>query len=361
MKLALVTDLHFGARNDNMKVAQFQQKFWNDVFFPYIDKHNISTVVNLGDTFDRRKFISYTSLKSAKEMLFEPLAKRNIPMHCIVGNHDITYKNTLEVNSINLLLDGYTNITEYSSTQEVEFDGTKILFVPWICKDNEEHSWQMINETQAQVCFGHLELTGFEMYKGMPNYEGQNPRAFEKFDQVFSGHFHHRSSTGSITYLGTAYEMTWSCYDDAKGFHIYDTDTRELTFIPNPYILFYKLWYDDTTNNISFPAGMTYEDIESLGIGLFTDAYVKVVIKEKTNPVLFDVMITAIENAGPIHLQVVDDHLHLDLEDDNDIIDEAEDTITILDSYIDSLDIKTNKNDLRTLMHHLYNEALAVE
>ena len=172
MEVALLTDLHFGARNDNQKVASFQKKFYDDVFFPYIDKHGITEVVNLGDTFDRRKFISYTSLKSAKEMLFEPLHQRGMKMYTIVGNHDITYKNTLEVNSINLLLDRYDNVIEYSEPTEINIDGLDILLVPWICKDNEEKTWSIIEETKAQVCFGHLELTGFQMYKGMPNYEG---------------------------------------------------------------------------------------------------------------------------------------------------------------------------------------------
>ena len=353
MKIALLTDLHFGARNDNQKVAAFQRKFYDEVFFPYIDEHGIQEIVNLGDTFDRRKFISYTSLKAAKEMLFEPLYERNMKMYTIVGNHDITYKNTLEVNSINLLLDRYDNIIEYSEPTEINIDGLDILLVPWICKDNEEKTWSMIEQTKAQVCFGHLELTGFQMYRGMPNYEGCNPKAFEKFDQVYSGHFHHRSTSGNVTYLGTAYEMTWSCYDDVKGFHIYDTATRELTFIPNQRTLFHKVWYDDTN--------LTYEDIQSFLHDDLKDSYIKLIIKEKNNPVLFDNMISAMEEYDPIHLQVVDDHLNLDLEDDEDIIDEAQDTITILDGYIESLDLKNNKKELKNLMHGLYNEALAVE
>ena len=353
MKIALITDLHFGARNDNQKVAEFQKKFYDDVFFPYIDKHDIDTVINLGDTFDRRKFISYTSLKAAKEMFFEPLKKRRTILHTIVGNHDIAYKNTLEVNSINLLLDCYSNVFEYSEPTEIDIDDLKILIVPWICKDNELKTWEMINNTKAHVCFGHLELTGFQMYRGIPSYEGRNPKVFEKFDQVYSGHYHHRSTSGNVTYLGTAYEMTWSCYDDQKGFHIYDTTTRALTFIPNPHILFYKLFYDDTN--------MTYKDLEGINLNALTDSYVKLIIKEKNNPVMFDLLINNIEDADPIHLQVVEDHLNLNLEDDDDIIDEAEDTLTILDNYIENLDITSNKKDLKVLMHNLYNEALSVE
>ena len=353
MEIALLTDLHFGARNDNQKVAAFQKKFYDEVFFPYVDEHGITEVVNLGDTFDRRKFISYTSLKSAKEMLFEPLHQRGMKMYTIVGNHDITYKNTLEVNSINLLLDRYDNVVEYSEPAEINIDGLDILLVPWICKDNEDKTWSMIQQTKAQVCFGHLELTGFQMYKGMPNYEGCNPKAFEKFDQVYSGHFHHKSTSGNVTYLGTAYELTWSCYEDQKGFHIYNTETRELTFIPNEHTMFHKVFYNDSK--------MTYEDVNNANYEALRDCYVKLVINEKNNPVLFDQLISEIEDVNPIHLQVVEDHMYLDLEDDENIVDEAEDTLSILDGYIEGLDIKHNKKELKHLMHNLYNEALAVE
>ena len=61
MKLALVTDIHFGARNDNQRVADFQERFFKEEFFPYLDEHNITTVVDLGDTFDRRKYINFIS------------------------------------------------------------------------------------------------------------------------------------------------------------------------------------------------------------------------------------------------------------------------------------------------------------
>ena len=353
MKIALVTDLHFGARNDNQKVAEFQKKFYDDVFFPYLDEHNIKRVIDLGDTFDRRKFISYTSLRAAEDMFFDPLRLREIETDIIVGNHDVVYKNTLELNSIKLLLEDYPLFYEHTDPSVIDIDGLDILMMPWICKDNFDKCWDMIKTSTAQVCMGHLELNGFQMYKGMPNYEGWDAEEFGKFDQVFSGHYHHRSTTGNVTYLGTAYEMTWSCFEDQKGFHIYDTSTRELEFIPNPHRLFYKVFYEDVDMSYDYIDGYDFEEL--------ADKYVKVVIKNKTNPIIYDMFINGIENVGPINLQVVEDHLNLDLEDDGDIIDEAEDTLTILDSVIESLDLKSDKPELRKLMHNLYNEALTVE
>ena len=111
-------------------------------------------------------------------------------------------------------------------------------------------------------------------------------------------------------------------------------------------------FYDDTD--------MSYEDLDTLNYTTIANKYVKVVIKSKENPLLFDSYISRLEEQEPINLQVVEDHLNLDLEDDDDIIDEAEDTLTILDGYIEGLDIKTGKPQLKSLMHNLYNEALSI-
>jgi hypothetical protein len=91
------------------------------------------------------------------------------------------------------------------------------------------------------------------------------------------------------------------------------------------------------------------------------NSFVKLIIKTKENPYLFDTFVSKLEDQDLINLQVVEDHLNLDLEDDEDIIDEAEDTLTILDKYIDGLEVSTNKQQLQSLMKNLYDEALAIE
>lgn len=354
MKIALITDQHFGARNDSKRVHDHFQKFYDNVFFPEIERRGIDTVIDLGDTFDRRKYISFTSLKRSKEMFFQPLADRKIDLHVIVGNHDSVYKNTLEVNSIDLLLEEYPNITTYTRPEVIEMDGTEILLVPWICQDNEEETFVKADKTTAQILLGHLELSGYQMFKGGFIDHGISDQWLKKFELVCSGHYHHKSTTGNVNYLGTAYEMTWSDYDDQKGFHILDTLTRTLEFIPNPHTLFHKVWYDDTQLDM---AGLL-QQTESFAD--YEGKSVKVIIKTKDNPTLFDMFIEKLEKSDPLQIQVVQDHLHLDMEDDNDIIDEAEDTLTILNTYVDNLEIKNDRVDLQQLLRSLYDEALSI-
>ena len=200
MKVALVTDLHFGAGNDNLKVAAHQKKFYDEVFFPYLKEHNIKEVIDLGDTFDRRRYISFTSLKAAKAMFFDPLKENGIKTHMIVGNHDAVYKNTIELNSIYLLLQEYDNIIEYEKPTDVQIGGCDILMLPWICAGNQQETMLAVQHTKAQIVMSHLELKGFEFMRGHIMHDGMDHKVFDKFDMVCSGHYHHKSTEGNINY-----------------------------------------------------------------------------------------------------------------------------------------------------------------
>ena len=287
-------------------------------------------------------------------MFFQPLADNGIKLHVIVGNHDSVYKNTLDVNSIDLLLEEYENITTYVQPEVIEMDGTEIMLVPWICDANEEQTFVMADKTSAQILLGHLELSGYQMYKGGFIDHGISDHWLKKFELVCSGHYHHKSTTGNVNYLGCPYEMTWSDYDDTKGFHVLDTLTRTIEFVPNPHTLFHKVWYDDTDLDMAGLLEQTknFED--------YNGKSVKVIIKTKDNPTLFDMFIEKLEKVDPLNIQVVQDHLHLDMEDDEDIIDEAEDTLTILNTYVDNLEIKNDRVDLQQLLRSLYDEALSI-
>ena len=245
MKIALITDTHFGARNDNLNFNEYFYKFYEELFFPYLEENDITTVIHLGDVMDRRKFISYRIAKDFRERFLDRFQKINL--HMLVGNHDTYYKNTNDVNSLQELVSGkYDNIKVYSKATEVNFDGCKILFVPWINADNVAHTTKMLKTSDAQICMGHLELSGFEMQKGMVMDHGWDKEVFNRFDTIMSGHYHHKSDDGQVFYLGTPYEIYWNDWDDPKGFHVFDTDKRELERIVNPHKIFSKIYYDDT-------------------------------------------------------------------------------------------------------------------
>ena len=351
MKIGLITDTHFGARNDSLAFLVYFEKFYDEVFFPELEKRGITTIIHLGDIVDRRKYISYTTLRKMKECFIQKCSDLGIELHVIIGNHDVPYKNTNEINAMQELFDTH-DVKYYSEPTAIEVDGTEIMMMPWINASNYEAAMNCMSETSAQILFGHLELSGFSMHRGSINSHGMESNIFSKFDVVCSGHFHHRHTKGNITYLGCPYEMTWADYQDPKGFHIFDTETRELEFVRNPYSMFFKVFYNDT--------GKTTEEILDVDFSQYNNAYVKVVKQAVDNPYTFDLFIDALYKENPNNIQIVDDHLNLDLQDDSDIVDEVEDTVTILSKYIESLSDTTPKKELDGLMKSLYNEAITL-
>ena len=353
MKIALVTDTHWGARNDSKVFAKYFSKFWKETFFPYIDKHNINHIIHLGDIVDRRKYINYVTADNLKMDFINPLKQRKIKFWCIIGNHDIYYRNSLEINALDQLYGVDKNINLISKPKEITIDGCKLLLMPWICQNNWNDSWEAIKKSKSQIMMGHLELNGFEMYKGAVCETGFDLENFSKFDMVLSGHFHHRSSSNNIYYLGAPYEITWSDYQDPKGFHIFDTQTRELEFIENPFNMFYKFMYNDSD--------MKIEDLDDIDLSIYENTYMKVIIQNKTNPYLFDLFVDRLTKVGVHNLQIIEDLFNLDIGNESDIIDEAKSTMEMLESYVEQIDTKVSKKKLKGLFQGLYNEALALE
>lgn len=349
MKVAIITDQHFGARNDSIAFLDFFEKFYGNTFFPTLDANNIDTVLILGDTFDRRKYVNFYALDRAKKMFFDKLEERGIRVHMLAGNHDTYYKNTNEVNSPDLLLVEYGNIDVISKPETIVIDGTSICMMPWICPENYQESLDHIKNTKAEICMGHFEIAGFAMYRGMESHDGLAKETFEKFDLVFSGHYHHRSSDKHIHYLGNPYELTWQDYNDPRGFHLFDLDTRELEFICNPYRMFERIEYNDKDQE---PIDLDVIELEQ--------KYVKLVVVNKTDFYKFDKFIQKLYNKGCYEIKIIEDMSEFQ---DGEIGEEInlEDTLSVLANYIDSVETDVDKEQIKTFMRTLYTEAVNVE
>lgn len=347
MKIALVTDTHFGARDGRHIFHDFFAKFYTNIFFPTLREHGITTVLHLGDLFDRRKYIDYFSLKRSKEYFFDPM--RDFKMHVLVGNHDIALRNTLEINSPELLLSEYKNISPITEPSVIQVNSASFLMMPWVCSDNYAQSMDMLKTAKADLCCGHFEISGFSMYKGMESHEGFDAGLFNKFDMVFSGHYHHRSSRSNIHYLGNPYELTHMDYNDQRGFHIFDTKTRELTFIPNTYTIFDRFVYDDTK-----------VDPAAIDCSTFSEKFLKIVVQKKTDFYKFDTFLDRVYNSGPHDVKIMEDIAELSAEEMDESLD-IEDTQSILQHYIKSADVDVDREKLSVYMKQLYVEALNVQ
>ena len=351
MKIALLNDTHFGARNDSPAFLEYFMRFYNEQFFPYLEKNNIKTLIHLGDVTDRRKFINFKTAHAFRQKFMKRLWEMKVDTHIIVGNHDTYFKNTNEVNSVSELCTTYDGVNEpwiYTNPKEVELGGCRMLFLPWICDDNYEESIYAIDNSTSEICMGHLEIKGFEMQKGIVNEQGLERSQFKRFEKVISGHFHKKSDDGHIYYLGAQYEQTWSDYKDPKGFHIFDTETRELERISNPLRIHKKFIYNDKDN-----------DYSKVDLSEFNNTFVKVFVTNKTDEDMFNKVLDGLHNNINAHEIMVIEDLNTDLGASvrEDILEQGEDTLTFLGNYIDQADTELDKQKLKQHIKEIYVEA----
>ena len=343
MKIAIITDQHFGARKNSKLFHDYFLKFYNNIFFPTLEREGITTVIDMGDTFDIRKSIDFSALQWAKDNYFDKLESMGITLHSIVGNHTAYYKNTNDVNAVDLLLREYDNVKTYSEVTSIEIGGCNILLVPWINKENEDKSFGLINKSRASICMGHLELNGFRATPGHMMEHGMEWSIFKKFDKTYSGHYHCRSNQENIYYLGNPYEMFWNdVNDENRGFHLFDTETLEHTPVNNPYRLHKIIYYND-------------QDYQLFDARELENKIVKVVVRNKSDGKKFEKFIDKLYSANVAELKVVENFGLQEAEEFEAF--ESEDTLSILNRYVQESEVNLDKSRIQKMIQETYQEA----
>jgi len=203
-----------------------------------------------------------------------------------------------------------------------------------------------IKSSTARTLLGHLELAGFVMHKGQTSEGGMDPKIFDKFDLVGSGHFHHRSRSKNIQYFGNPYEMTWNDFEDPRGFHILDTETLEVEFIENPHTMFEKILYDDTK--------VLYDGIDT---EYYADKNVKLVVVNKTDFGAYDRFIDRLYKRNLLELKIIEDFSEFEADALGDEELNIEDTMSLLNSFVESTETDADKSRIKSLLKELYLEA----
>ena len=317
---------------------------------PYLIDNDIKTVFQLGDLFDKRRSIDFLSLAECKRFIFKPLQAEGITFHTLLGNHDLYYRESLSINSTGLLLGEFDNIHMYDKPTKVMFDDTTIDVIPWICKENELDTFEFMLNSNSDLCFGHFEILGFSMQKGMESHDGIHTNVFAKYEKVFSGHFHTRSDKDNILYVGTPYDNTYADLNDPKGFHIFDTETRQTEFIKNPYTMFIRHEYDDVKN-----------DYNIIDMSQFHHKYVKIVVTNKTDFYMFDKFLKKLYDADTYEIKILEDLS--DFSEGSVDTEEVsiENTLDVLEHYVDSVTDESNQEKIKKFMKSLYLEALEIQ
>lgn len=341
-KIALITDQHFQARKNSKEFHNYFLEFYENIFFPYLIQNNIKTVIDLGDTFDNRNYLDPTAIHWAKKHYYDRLLELNIDHHVIVGNHTAKLKNTNRISSVDLILREYPNITVYSEPTEVVIQDLKILFIPWINKENEEDSLSLINSTDALIAMGHLELNGFSPYKGRIMEDGRNLDPFNKFEKVFSGHFHTRSDNGRIYYIGNPYELYFNDLDDERGFAVFDPETLDHHYINNPFRMHYQITYDDQIN-----------ETPELN---FEGKIVKLVANKIKDFKKFESFVERLNNQQPMEVKIIQAAEVAEVDQFETI--DTEDTLSILQRFVDETDNEFDKERVKSIIGSIYQEVM---
>ncbi|MDA2978074.1 MAG: metallophosphoesterase [Actinomycetota bacterium] len=344
MRVAVITDTHWSARKSSRLFQDYFEQFYNNVFFPTLEQYGIDTIIHMGDAFDSRKSIDFVGLDWTRKVALEPLSKYKV--HLITGNHDVYFKNSNKVNSPELLLKDYGNITTYSEPTEVNIGGLNILLLPWINSENQDKSFKLIKNTKAKVVMGHLELQGFRVNKNLVMEEhGLEANLFSNFKKVFSGHYHTRSDNGTVFYLGNPYEIYWSDVNDTRGFTIFNTETLEHFHIDNPYRMFYNIYYEDTP-------------YQTFDVREYENKIVRVIVRKKSDIKQFERFIDKLYNANIAELKVVE-NFAIEVSEDFEAF-ESEDTISVLNRYIEEAEVNLDKSILQKMLGEIYQEACEI-
>ena len=294
-KVVLINDVHIGVRNDNQFYVESQLKFFENQFIPYFELHGIDELFILGDLFDRRKYVNFNTLYTFKRRLFDVLEDKGINVNILVGNHDTTYKNTNKVNSPELLLSEYQNITTYTSPENLYICGKSIAVVPWVNSENYDKFIQFNKKSKSKIMFGHFEIKDFYMYaNSIKCAEGFDRKMFEQYNMVLSGHFHEKSHSDNITYLGAPSEYTWMDAECDRGFHVLDLETNELTFEKNGGTIHHRIYYDDSI------------DLMEYDFNQFRKTILKLIVNEKADKNHYDLYVSAMLASDPESFEIID-------------------------------------------------------
>lgn len=351
MRFAIINDTHCGVRNSSEVFLDNAEEFYSTVFFPYLEAEGITHILHLGDYYDNRKFINFRALHRNRKMFLAELRARGITMDIIPGNHDTFYKNTNELNSLKELLGHYMDeVRIIMEPTEIQYGDTLWGLVPWIAADNEAASMEFLRTTNANFIGGHFELNGFEVIRGVEMQHGMDPAILDRFHAVYSGHFHGKSQKGNITYLGSQMEFFWGDAGERKFFHVFDTDTKQLTAVENPCQLFVKIMYDDTRT-----------DYHNVNTSFVDNKFVKVVVVNKTDLFAFDNFIDRIHQRKIHELKIVESFQEFGGGSVADSDVSLEDTLSLLNSYIDAVETDLDKDKIKVQMSDLMIEAQTLE
>lgn len=249
MKIAIIGDTHFG--QGDIDFLDNQLGFFEKQLVPFCKTRGITTLIFEGDIFHNRKTIDILVKNKVLDLFKATLSD----FECIIylGNHDVYYKNSNQVNSLKFLT-GLPNVTVYEEITKVKRWGRNILFVPWLYEETKLTEFK-VDPSEVDVMFGHFDIVGSRMNTHRVSDVGLDKKFIFQFPLVFSGHYHTRSEethgNGVLIYTGTPYQLDRGDKGETKGFYVLETDDLSYEFVVNEVSSrFVDLIYPETVSDV---------------------------------------------------------------------------------------------------------------
>ena len=221
----VISDLHFGVHSSNIEWIEIGKDYYNNFFFPLVDKEKEEgdCCLILGDVFESRQSINILVMNEAHKIVKE-IASR-MPVFILVGNHDCYRKNTTETNSLIAFKD-IDNVTIIESDVEIEFaNKSKALFIPWV-EDKKEMQEKLKTAEHHEYLFLHEDFSGMKSSAHSVVPGGLPYAIVNNFDNVYSGHIHYGQKIKNVTMVGTPFATSRSDVDNDKYVYLLDFENR---------------------------------------------------------------------------------------------------------------------------------------
>jgi len=226
-KKIIVTDTHLGMKHGSDDYHNITLNLFKEIC-EIAESFNIKEFIHAGDFFDVRRSVSLKTIPVAYNIM-DMLRETFSDIYLIVGNHDTYYKNSLQPTSLQL----FDNMDGVSIVDTPIVIDNNIHLQPWLLDDFKSIS-------SCDYLIGHFEMSGIVINRvGTESKSGISISEFKNYKKVLSGHYHTKSITGNIEYLGSPYHMTFND-DGARGYYIFndgELDFYEFTNAPK-FIIF---------------------------------------------------------------------------------------------------------------------------
>jgi DNA repair exonuclease SbcCD nuclease subunit len=322
MRVFITSDWHFGVYLNNLdKWLDMMEDYFYNSFIPYI-KENAKEgdiMIHCGDLYDNRTSIPIIASYKAEKILLE--LSKIMPLHIIVGNHDLWNKGTNDVNSVRLF-NHISNIHVYTETTSIEVMGKKLVLMPWV--ENRLDMIKEIKSNPGDYLFCHSDLNGCRMHLNSVahrNADKIDVVEFSGYKHVFSGHIHIRQQNENFSFVGSPYQMDRNDMGDQKGITILDLSTGKIDFEPNKYSPVFRKF-----------SIRTEEDVDRLDELKDTKDYIDLSISNNllvTNRKLRRKLEVMLEKGNFASVEYIDDIVSEDTTENNESIEVKEDELDV--------------------------------